>query len=311
MKKVFPIIIAIIIIVCGVLVFFYFQKEPEKVIEAVPYVEENDIEILSAKEEYQNPVYIYTQDKDGKTIDIEEVEFKDSVKTYNFYDYSVSEEDENGYVTYSFKYDSDMEIEYKSIKNQNYSWYYSYSSVSPGFFDYYTGDMYYVNSISLDNRNVVLLQEDKSDDDEDKYKYTDITWNNKTYKIGVYTETESEWQGNKLLEDTNEYKKYGDTDKSKTTVYIYAPKDYDGLMVSILKRGSSKESFLNQMEQNNRYLELKKEAEETGEKSEELLKIEEKINRLTKLFESVYNENLKYTKDDFYVFRVSDIKPSE
>ena len=91
-------------------------------------------------------------------------------------------------------------------------------------------------------------------------------------------------------------------------VYIYAPKDYDGLMIALNKKGTSKQSILEQMELNNKYEELSKEALDNGEKSEELIKLESKLSGSTKILDTNYEYiNSINTKDELYAMRVNDI----
>lgn len=303
-KKKILLITVIIFVILAIAIFLLLRKDNNRII---PFVEENNIEILSAKDIYDNPVYIFTQDVNNNVIYLDNISFENSKATYNFYDYSVSNEDENGYVTFSFKYDQEVPIKYETNNTQS-NWYYSFSSVPPLLFDYYTGEEYRVKNVSLDGKNIILYDENKSNNESNNdMKYTDISWDGNTYKIGVRAETTSEWEGNKIIEKQEDKILYGDISHSTTTVYVYAPKDYDGLMINILKRGSSKDSFEIQNNEYQEYLNLQKEEEETGEKSEKLIAIEEKRNKIIKLFESKYQENIKYNKDDFYVIRLTDI----
>ena len=307
------IVIVIISIITSVLLIFKpHSSNNDSNIKLIPFVEENNIEILSADKVYSNPVNIYTVNDKNDKINLEGINFNSSKAEYKFYDYNVSKEDENGYVTFSFKYDTTVPIKYTDNKKNQIKWFYTYSIVSPIIFDYYTGDCYDKKIINS-NKNVVSFDGDgKENTDNEKMKYTEISWDNKTYKIGVGMEiNSSKWDGNKLVEDKNGVATYADTDRLTTTINIYAPKDYDGLMIAVLKRGSSKESFEIQNNEYEKLLKLQKEAEESGEKSEELIKIEEKRNKIYKLFESTYDENLKYNKDDYDIIRVNNIKSKE
>lgn len=303
-KKIIMLILVIVIIILVIELFFILGNNSNKLI---PFVEENGIEILSAKNIYENPVTIFTQDENNNIIHIDNISFEDSKAKYTFYDYSVSNEDENGYVTFSFKYDQEVPIKYTANNIQS-NWFYSYSSVLPSLFDYYTGEEYREKNVSLDDGYINIYDDNKSNNDKEM-KYTDISWDGNTYKIGVRTETNSKWEGNRIIENKENKTVYGDTSHTTTTVYVYAPKDYDGLMISILKRGSSKEEFEIQNNEYEKYLKLQKEAEETGEKSNELIEIEEKREKVITLFDSKYDENIKYNKDDFFVIRLTNIEP--
>ena len=300
-------VIVILLILAITLIIAFIPKNNNDNAKLIPFVEANNIEILSADKKFSNPVNMYTCNKNGDVINLEGITFDKSIATYKFYGYNESEEDENGYKTFSFKYDTEVPIKYYATNVNRPSWYYSYSEVSPIIFDYYTGDCYNKKVISIDN-TVKELDGDVKNNKEENMKYTDISWNNKTYKIGVSMETKSKWDGGKAGETKNNITSYTDTDRATITVKIYAPKDYDGLMIGILKRGSSSDSFKIQYEEYKKLLKLQEEAEKSGKKSEELIKLEEKRNKIYKLFESTYDENLKYNKDDFDVIRVNDIK---
>ena len=83
------------------------------------------------------------------------------------------------------------------------------------------------------------------------------------------------------------------------------------MMLAILKSGTNKERTDKISAYYDRFNELRKEAEETNQKSDELLKYEERANKVLSLFEASFDENIRYTKDDFYVVKVSDIKKAE
>ena len=291
-----------VLLILIVLLFVFLHKKDNKL---KPYVIEKNIEIVSAKEEFKIPFKPYAKDTNKLPVDIAGVKFEDAIGTYNFYDYSVNEVD-NNYAIYSFKYDLVLPIKYtvdttKEIPKFSRS----YALLNANVFDYYTGELYAEKNVSV--KGNVNYNDIKTIEEE--FAFTNITWDGKTYKIGVRNEASSSWAGIKKVEEKDGIITYTDTNKVTMTTYIYAPKDYDGLMVSLNKNGTSKDMVLKQIEFNNKYNKLLSDSQETGKKSDELLEIENKINKLYKLLdkrEDVFT--IINSKDDFYVMRVNDIK---
>ena len=79
-------------------------------------------------------------------------------------------------------------------------------------------------------------------------------------------------------------------------------------MVAILKRGSYEESYKKYKERYDKYQELLKDYENTGKKSKELIEFEKDQFKVCSLFDSINDKDLIYTKDDYIVFRMSEIK---
>ena len=308
-KKKIAIIISIVLIVLfGLILFLLLNKSDDKknIIkkDKLPYVEEKEIEVIPVNELKIN-VKPYARDINKNPVDLEGISFEDTKGTYNFRDLTISEEDEDGYVIYSFKYDLVVPIKYtvdRSINNP--SWSRSYALVYANLFDYYTGEVYRVKNEST-NGNIIFRDTKVVEED---MGYTDITWDGKTYKIGVRTETSAKWDGVKLVDSKDKIDTYTDTNRATIVSYIYAPKDYDGLMIALNKNDSTKQLVLDQIEFNNHYSELLNEAEKNGEKSKELIEIEESLNNTSKLLDTKFGKEKTNTKDDFYVIRVNDIK---
>ena len=145
-KKIGIIIGSIVISTFVLALIFYFyvnNNQKENVIK--PYVEENNIEIVSSTDEFKIPIKPYAKNKEDKTpTEVDGVVFEDTIGTYKFYDYNISDVDENNYVTYSFKYDVVVPISYtvntSILKNTN--WFRSYAFLQANVFDYYTGELY-------------------------------------------------------------------------------------------------------------------------------------------------------------------------
>ena len=306
MKKKIIIIslIAILLVIGLIILILCIKKDKESTIK--PYVEENDIKVVSSKDEFKIPFEPYARDKTNKSpIDIDGVNFEDTIGIYKFYGYSESDVDENNYVTYSFKCDVVVPISYTidTSKLNNTNWSRSYAFLQANVFDYYTGELYHEKNISVTG-NVIFHNIDNVTDD---MAYTNITWNDKEYKIGVRMESSSKWDGVTKVNSTGSIDTYNDTNRLTMIAYIYAPKDYDGVMVSLNKNGTSKDIVLKQIEFNNRYNELIKEEENKKEKSNELTQMENKLNKMYKLLDTQYIDTNKRNNNDFYVIRVNEI----
>ena len=285
------IIIVAVIVVAGILAYIFIFNKP------VPYVEENNIEIASMSETYSIPVYPYTTNTNGDVIDVKSV-FNECIATYKFYDYSVTEPDENGMVEVSFKYDIVAPLKYtRTDYSYTDKYYYTYFYSNASLFDYYTGQIYLKNNYNTNS----------SEENNKEMKYTDIVFGRKTTKVGVRTETTSKWDG----KQNPEKDVYTDTSRLTIAYYISIPEKYDGLMIAIPKNGPSKKSFENKTNFNKKLNELKEQANKTGEKSEELVQMEEKSDAIYTILNPHSYENLIFTPSDLYVFRISDIKPAK
>ena len=288
--KVVTIISALLLVIIGVVLFLVLSPKP------VPYVVANELEVVSAKNTFKNRIQPYTMSLDGEVIDIGN-EFKETSASYKFYDYTVSEPDEKGIEIISFKYDTTAQITF-TRKDYSYKekYYYTYSLIRPIVFDYYTGEQYLRNSVNSD-----------APDSDKTLKINDITWSGKTYPIGILVESESEWDGKEEISKDI----FTDTNRTTTTVSISAPKGYDGLMVAIFNPGLTEELFAKNRENSKKLEDLKEQAEKTGEKSEELLKLEGQQNTATQLLKSTAYEDLYYEPSDFTVIWVNDITSAE
>jgi hypothetical protein len=153
---------------------------------------------------------------------------------------------------------------------------------------------------------------DQHDDSNDPYPTecaeSTIEWDNNKYEIGVLEEYSAKWDGNKKLSGDGDNAVYGDTSRSTALFTVKVPKDYDGVMVAILKRGSNAESYAKYKERYDKYQELLEDYQNTGEKSKELIEFEENQFKIRTILESVNDKDLIYTKDDYIVFRMSEIE---
>ena len=266
----------------------------------VPFVVKEKIKILDAKGKYSNPVYLYAKNTSDEQIS-EGINFKDSKAEYKFYD--LKKETKGKYDIYTFKQDIIIPVEYTSTYKGG-RWTYSFSQVDPMLFDYYTGEVYNKGMTVMDNSLTGIgIESSKAN-----MGMTTIKWDRNKYKIGVLEEYSSKWDGNKKLSGDGANSVYGDTSRATALFTIKVPKDYDGVMVAILKRGSNEKSYKKYKERYDKYQELLKDYENTGKKSKELIEFERDQFKVHSLFESINDKNLTYTKDDYIVFRMSEIK---
>ena len=293
-KKILFIIIGIVLFLAVLAFLIWFLTRP------VPFVVKEKIEILDAKGNYSNPVYLYATSQTGEYIN-EGINFKDSKAEYKFYD--LKKETKEKYDIYTFKQDITIPVEYtKTYKASR--WTYSFSQVDPMLFDYYTGEVYN-KGVSVSDNSLTGIGIGSS---EAKMEMTTIKWNNNKYEIGVLEEYSSKWDGNKKLSGEGDNTVYGDTSRATALFTIKVPKDYDGVMVAILKRGSNEESYSKYKVRYDKYQELLKDYENTGKKSKELIEFEKDQFKVCSLFDSINDKDLIYTKDDYIVFRMSEIK---
>ena len=309
-KKVLCAIILIVVLIICLALFFLLRGKPETEVNVeatpVPFVEANNMETVPADATYEGSVYVYTVDGNGNKTEIEDSEIYPSKMSYRCYDYSVSEADENGYVTHTFKVDASNPRSVAVPNTLKQKWSYSSFFTHLIFFDYNTGDCYKRRLVSLDNKTDSFSNPTA---DETGMSFTTINWNGKTFEIGAvieFTSNTSAYTSEKL---DNNKTKYSNTVTYEMTVKIYAPKDYDGIMVAVPNIEYSSDYHDTITKLSNRYEELKKEFEETGETSEEYEELDNTMNKTITLFESRIDPDLKFTKDNYYIFKLSSIPP--
>ena len=290
------IIALIIAIITGIILFLKPNKTETKEPETKKsYVEEKSIEILSASETYEIPVKPYAKDANKNIVSPDGVNFEDTKASFKFYDYKASEVNEEGNVTYSFKYDVEIPIKYTvDTSKVNEKWSRSLALPMAAFFDFYTGDVYREKNVSLDNK-ATFYNINNLNNNEDM-SFTTISWDNKEYKIGVRTEIVSKWDGVQEIGNANGIKTFADTQRATINVLVEAPKDYNGAMIALYKGGTSKERVEFIKQQYNKYIEEHKNDENY-------------VDKTYKILENQYDENAKYGKDEFYVIRLTDVKP--
>ena len=296
MKKKIVFFLSIILLIMCLVLTGCAKKE-------IPFGEKHNLEIANKDDTFEVPIYYYTTDKDGNIITIDGLEFEPHKMVCKYRDWNISEPDENGNVTISYTCDMDINLEYRTPIT-NFQWYYTFFFNSSIPFDYYTGELYSRSTVNEKGDTVFF----DSNTGKDEYAYTDIVWNGKTVKIGVLNKSYNNgWGQQEYLGEENGKYHYKNTTSQSITTYITMPKDYDGVLVALNKDGSTKELFEEKNDKYNRKQELIKQADETGEKSEELIKIEQDEERVKKLVDPNDESRKDLKAEDYYIFKTADI----
>lgn len=293
-------IILLLIILSVFLLFFFNNKERDS------YVKDHNIKVLSPNRKYSIPIMPYTKDENKNIIELEDVKFESTEATYSFYDYKVTNPDEEGNVVHKFSFHVTVPVEFTTEISKEIPYFkYTYLFVQPAIFDYYTGSLFKEKDESL---NGSVNYYEIVNYTEDDMAFTEFNVDEETYKVGVKIETVSKWDGIVKTIDGNGIKHSKDTSRVTGNVYIKAPEDYDGIMIALPKKSSNLDGLKRMIEYNKKYEELKEQSKETGEKSQELIDIEDNNKKVYKLLDPKYQEDKECDPDEFYVFNIKDIK---
>ena len=85
------------------------------------------------------------------------------------------------------------------------------------------------------------------------------------------------------------------------------PKDYDGLMLALYKNKYTQGDYSKCISMRDTYKELSDKTDTTGKESQEFIELKEQINKTYKLGQSMYDPEMTYNLDDFYVVRASEL----
>ena len=308
-KKLIIIIISIVVILLiGTFLYFLLHKKDDSKEEnkLLSYVESNNIKIGDPDEGSEVHVQAYGKDTNKNIFLPDGVIFdKDNKASYEYYDYNETEPDEDGYVVYSFKVKYASIVKYTVDSNiEKPQWSLSSAMLVPSIFDYYTGNIY----LEKHDTNGTVNIYDVNNYSNEEMAFTDMSWNDKDYKVGVLMIFEKVSTEKHVDDIVNNITHYRVNYNYVITYYVKAPKDYDGLLVFLNKDGASVKNVQSQKDLLKHYEELQKEEEKTGEKTEEQQQIEEDANKVIKLLDKENAKGEKPDKDDFYVYRLKDIK---
>ena len=252
----------------------------------VSFVSKNGIKVSSVHETFKAPVYFYTLDKKDNITNLENVKFEDSKMTYRF-DEATREEIDDGNVLFTIPCDMEVDVQYTETDEIEEEWHYDYSYAPVFAFDYYTGDVYLEKDIS-DSKYVYGAKEETKKDKKKKtntieMEYTNISYITEKHTVGIINNLVSNEIGTAIYQGrTDEGKNYTGTIKARSIMYIKVAKDYDGVMLAISKKGIDETTWKQENE-----------------------KEENKV--VYRLLDKEDASRKDYTKDDFYVVRVSDM----
>ena len=200
------------------------------------------------------------------------------------------------------------EIEYRLPKTNTIQWYYNYYYNNPFAFDYYTGEIYKSTTVS----NTSKTYSNGIEQTEEDYQWTDVVWNGKTIKVGEVSHfTFDGWKDKEAVADDETYYHYKTPISATTVLSIKIPKDYDGVMIALNKNGATKKDFDEDIKIIEKTKALKKQAEESGEKSEELKQIEESNKKVHKLIDQNDEKRKDMKPEDYYIIRINDMFKGE
>ena len=313
MKKLRVFFVSVIIAVMSFTLTGCGKKEnvEQNEVKEPAFAEEQNLVYSNIKEEFEAPLYAFAEDEDKNPITIEGLEFIPHNLKYNFKNWNISEPDENGNVILSYDCDTTGEVEFKISEKNTRKWFYSYSYQSIYPFDYYTGDIYRANKVSLSSSNNIM-ENGIEEKNNEEMKYTDVVWNGKTTKIGVLEKyTFNGWGEKENLGKEGEFYHCKNTFSLTISATISMPKDYDGVLIALYKKGGTKEGFERDYENQQEFIKLQKEANESGEKSERLSELEKEKDTVHKLI-NTNDESRKDRKvEDYFVFKVTDAFKTE
>ncbi|MCR4611372.1 MAG: hypothetical protein K5644_05695, partial [Lachnospiraceae bacterium] len=263
---------------------------------AKPFVEENEITISSPVQTFSVPIEWFGIDSNKNIVNVPAMTVEAGNAKYRLYDYKVEDENDDN-VTVSFKCDVETtckgSIPTANIPKNLYTLNYLYPTLE--LFDYYTGD---------------ILSEVGSfikGDYEKDYKYSDVKWKGKTYRIGTKIEKDVGTFNPTANRNGDGTTSINVNAQKVFTYYVNMPKDYDGLMLSLFKQKYTQGEYTDLLSMGNTYNELSQQAELYGNESQELVDIKDRLNKTYKMNQSFTYPDRFYNFDDFYVVRASEI----
>lgn len=312
-KKILIILVTAFVLFVFLILLIIINKENYS--NNISFITKNGMKVSSPWNKFKAPVYSFAIDKKNNPVEIENLTFLDKNITYSFHD-TKRDVLEDGNVLITIPCEMEVELEYVVGDDVDTNWIYTYSYAPVFAFDYYSGDIYREKTIS--DSNLVLMdgnsetkttkKKKKKEKTEDQMVYTEQVHNDEKISIGILNNsTKSTW-GNSLYRGNEEDgKHFVVNNKSDIVIYIKAPKNYDGLTLAINKNGATYDTWKNEYEYYEKLVSLQEEEKKTGEKSNELKKMEQNQEVIHKLLDKNDEYRNNYSKDDFYVIRVADM----
>ena len=179
----------------------------------LPYAEENGLTFSPLSNDYSLTTYTFPLDHEThEDLSSDIAEGIPTPAQFTFGEITRTEPDENGYVTITIPYSisTNSDVLLKSDVNFSAHCYFWFLDLH----DYYTGLIF---NHELNNETL---------------EFTEITWDEKTYNIGVSEAVESNNDsGYTLVEEQEGGNLYRRNFTYNITITIYAPADYDGLVL--------------------------------------------------------------------------------
>lgn len=301
-KKKIGWLISAVVLIIPLIILIIINKNNYN--EMTSYITKNNMIMSSPTDVFKAPIYSFSVDKDDKPIDVENIEYMDNSITYQF-TAANREVLEDGNVMISITCEMEAEIEYIEKDDIEEEWYYTFSYIPAISFDYYTGDIYLEKNIA--DSKTILMKDGKQKNNDDEMAITNLTVKNKKISVGfLNNEISNKWGSNIYDGKDVDGKRYKATNKSTIVMYYKVPKDYDGMMIAINKKGTRKELWKKDYDEYVKLVSLQEETEK-GKKSKELEKIEKEKMVVHKLLDKKDEKRKEFSKDDYYVFRVIDL----
>ena len=266
------------------------------------YGEQYHFNYVKPTENIEADFYSYSKNVNGEVEKYDDVEFIQNKMSYSFHDYKKTEPDIDGSIIVNIEMDVTGTMEYYSSRKEKY--YYSYFYTIPIFFDYYTGYTLTAHMDSSDGSTTIYQNGEEDQKDKEKYQFTEIDWNGKKEKIGIYFDINSNQYGEKNIVKEDGRLHVNVPTSLKGSIEIKMPKDYDGLVIATHINGSNEERFNVVKKEYNKLVDLQKAAKEDKKKQKELDQYIKERNSSTLVYDSKNSENIK--PEDFYCIKIAD-----
>ncbi len=267
------------------------------------YGEQYNFNYIKPTENIEANFYSYSINANGEAKKYNNLEFIQNKMSYSFHDYKKTEPDKDGNIIVNVEMDAMGTIEYYSASTEKF--YYSFFYTIPIFFDYYTGYTLTAHMESSDGSTIIYQNGEEDQKDKEKYQFTEIEWNGKKEKIGIYFDINSNKYGEKNIVKQKDGSFHSNIPVSlKGSIEIKMPKDYDGLVIATNINSSNEERFNVVKEEYNKLVDLQKAAKEDKEKQAELDQYYKERNSSTLIYDSEDSEDIK--PEDYYCIKIAD-----
>ena len=268
------------------------------------YGEQYNFNYVKPTENIEANFYSYSKNVNREVEKFDNVEFIQNKMSYSYHDYKKTKPDKDGNIIVNVEMDVTGTIEYYSTRTEKY--YYSYFYTIPIFFDYYTGYTLTAHMDSSDGSTKIYQNGEEDQKDKEKYQFTEIDWNGKKEKVGIYFDIYSSKYGEKNTVKQEDGRWHVNVPVSlKGSIKIKMPKDYDGLVIATNINSSNEERFNETRKEYNKLVDLQKAAKEDKKKQKELDQYIKKRDSSTLVYDSKKSKNTK--PEDIYCIKIADV----